>query len=51
MIDHLAPAEIVMEYHRGAERLVEVLKRRGYALEVVPGCEEIGYLYAKRSAA
>jgi len=50
-LDHLAPAEIVMEYHRGAERLVEVLKRRGYVLEVVPGSEEIGYLYAKRSAA
>jgi len=49
-LDHLAPAEIVMEYHQGEARLVEILKRRGYALEVVPGSEAIGYLYAKRSA-
>jgi hypothetical protein len=50
-LDHLAPAEIVMEYHRGAQRLVEILKRRAYLFEVVPGSEEIGYLYAKLSAA
>jgi Methyltransferase FkbM domain len=50
-LDHLAPAEIVMEYHQGAEPLVEILKRRGYALEVVPCGPTFGYIYAKRAAA
>jgi len=50
-LDHLAPAEIVMEYHQGAEPLVEILKRRGYALEVVPCGPTFGYIYAKRVAA
>ena len=49
-LDHLAPAEIVMEYHQGAEPLVEILKRRDYALEVVPCGETFGYIYAKRAA-
>jgi hypothetical protein len=48
-LDHLAPAEIVMEYHQGAEPLVEILKRRAYVLEVVPCGETVGYIYAKRA--
>jgi FkbM family methyltransferase len=50
-LDHLAPAEIVMEYHQGEERLVEILKRRAYTLEIVPCGETFGYIYAKRAAA
>jgi FkbM family methyltransferase len=50
-LDHLAPAEIVMEYHQGEERLVEILKRRAYALEIVPCGDTFGYIYAKRAAA
>jgi hypothetical protein len=49
-LDHLAPAEIVMEYHQGAEPLVEILKRRGYTLEVVPCGPAFGYIYAGRIA-
>jgi hypothetical protein len=49
-LDHLAPAEIVMEYHRGAEPLVEILKGRGYTLEVVPCGPTFGYIYAGRAA-
>lgn len=49
-LDHLAPAEIVMEYHQGAEPLVEILKRRAYTLEVVPCGPTFGYVYAKRTA-
>jgi len=48
-LDHLAPAEIAMEYHQGAERLSEVLRRRAYALEIVPCGETVGYIYAKRA--
>jgi FkbM family methyltransferase len=50
-LDHLAPAEIVMEYHQGAEPLVEILRRRAYALEVVPCGPTFGYIYAKRAVA
>src|SRR6267142_3406651 len=49
-LDHLNPAEIVMEYHQGAEPLVEILKGRGYALEVVPCGPTFGYIYAERTA-
>ncbi len=50
-LDHLAPAEIVVEYHQGETRLVEILKRRAYTLEIVPCGETFGYIYAKRAAA
>jgi hypothetical protein len=49
-LDHLDPAEIVMEYHQGAEPLVEILKGRGYTLEVVPCGPTFGYIYAARTA-
>jgi hypothetical protein len=49
-LDHLDPAEIVMEYHQGAEPLVEILKGRGYTLEVVPCGPTFGYIYAGRTA-
>jgi hypothetical protein len=49
-LDHLASAEIVMEYHQGAEPLVEILKGRGYTLEVVPCGPKVGYIYAGRAA-
>jgi hypothetical protein len=49
-LDHLAPAEIVMEYHQGAEPIVEILKCRAYALEVVPCGPTFGYIYAKRAS-
>jgi hypothetical protein len=49
-LDHLAPAEIVMEYHQGAEPLVEILKGRGYTLEIVPRGPTFGYIYAGRAA-
>jgi len=49
--DHLAPAEIVMEYHQGEERLVELLKKRDYSFEIVPCSDTVGYIYAKRAAA
>jgi hypothetical protein len=49
--DHLAPAEIVMEYHQGEERLVEILKKHGYSFEAVPCGDTVGYIYAKRAAA
>ena len=48
-LEHLAPAEIVMEYHRGPERLVEILKSCAYTLEVVPCGETVGYIYARRA--
>jgi Methyltransferase FkbM domain len=50
-LDHLAPAEIVMEYHQGETPLVEILKRRAYTLEIVPCGKTFGYIYAKRAAA
>lgn len=50
-LDHLAPAEIVMEYHRGEERLVEILRKRGYTFEIVPCGDKVGYIYATRIAA
>lgn len=50
-LDHLAPAEIVMEYHRGQDRLVEILRNRAYTLEVVPCGKTVGYIYAKRAVA
>jgi hypothetical protein len=49
-LDHLAPAEIVMEHHHGAEPLVEILKGRGYTLEVIPCGPTFGYIYAGRTA-
>jgi len=49
-LDHLDPAEIVMEYHQGAEPLVEILKGRAYTLEVVPCGPTFGYIYAGRTA-
>jgi FkbM family methyltransferase len=49
-LDHLAPAEIVMEYHQGAEPIVEILTRRAYALEAVSCGPTCGYIYAKRAA-
>ncbi|HMG58688.1 MAG TPA: FkbM family methyltransferase [Burkholderiales bacterium] len=50
-LDQLAPAEIVMEYHQGEERLVEILKQHGYSFEIVPCGDTVGYIYAKRAAA
>ena len=50
-LDHLTPAEIVVEYHQGETRLVEILKRRAYTLEIVPCGKTFGYIYAKRAAA
>jgi len=49
-LDHLAPAEIVMEYHQGETRLVEILKRRAYTLEIVPCGKTFGYIYARRAS-
>jgi hypothetical protein len=39
-----------MEYHQGAEPLVDILKRRGYTLEVIPCGPTFGYIYAGRTA-
>ena len=50
-LDHLTPAEIVVEYHQGETRLVEILKRRAYTLEIVPCGKTFGYIYAKRAPA
>lgn len=50
-LDHLAPAEIVMEYHQGPQRLVEILQNRSYTCEVVTCSETTGYIYARRAAA
>jgi len=45
-LDHLAPLDIVMEYHRGEAPLVEILEARGYRVEVAPCGDAVGYLYA-----
>jgi hypothetical protein len=50
-LDHLAPAEIVMEYHQREGRLIEILKKHGYSFETVPCGDTVGYIYAKRTAA
>ncbi|MGB5080849.1 MAG: FkbM family methyltransferase [Burkholderiales bacterium] len=50
-LDHLSPAEIVMEYHQGEARLVEILENRAYTVEAVACGDKVGYLYAKRAAA
>ncbi len=50
-LDHLAPAEIAMEYHQGEKRLVEILRDRAYMVEIVPCGDKVGYIYAKRVAA
>jgi len=50
-LDHLAPAEIVMEYHQREGRLIEILKKRGYSFETVPCGDTVVYIYAKRTAA
>jgi hypothetical protein len=48
--DHLAPAEIVMEYHQGERRLAEILKDRAYRVEIIPCGDKVGYMYARRVA-
>ena len=50
-LEYLAPAEIVMEYHQGEKRLVEILKDCAYTVEIVPCGDKVGYIYAKRVAA
>jgi Met-10+ like-protein len=47
-LDHLAPAEIVMEYHQGEKRLAEILENRAYTVEIIPCGDKVGYIYARR---
>jgi hypothetical protein len=48
-LDHLAPREIRMEYHRGPEPLVSGLRARGYSVRYDPSAEPVGLLTATRS--
>jgi hypothetical protein len=45
---HLAPREIRMEYHRGAEGVVEPLKRAGYEVELNGPAARVGLLVARK---
>ncbi len=40
-----------MVYHRGEERLAEILNNRTYTFEIVPCGDKVGYIYMKRAAA
>jgi hypothetical protein len=40
-----------MVYHRGEERLAEILNNRTYTFEIVPCGDKVGYIYVKRAAA
>jgi hypothetical protein len=48
-LDHLAPREIRMEYHRGPEPLVSGLQARGYTVRHDPAAAPVGLLSATRS--
>lgn len=45
-LDHLAPREIRMEYHRGPEPLVSGLRARGYTVQYDEAAAPVGLLWA-----
>lgn len=47
-LDHLSPAAVSMEYHKGAASLAAMFRERGYNVETVACDESVGYLYAVR---
>lgn len=47
-LEHLAPAEIHMEYHRGHEPIVSLLNRSGYTVAMEPASGSVGLLSALR---
>ena len=49
-LDHLAPREIRMEYHRGPAGAVEPLERAGYGVKLHGQASQVGLLTAERGS-
>jgi FkbM family methyltransferase len=43
----LRPQHILMEFHRGADSLVQILRQQGYQVEPYSSSEQVGYLFAR----